>query len=104
MNGASACGWIRTSVVATTVMPVPRANSPAAAKLFRIVGREPASEDVHRRLGLRHGDALAQTGFHEQGRDDRRGRRASPGMAFSAGSAVIGSQKSVTRPTSSVPR
>ena len=28
MNGTSACGWIRTSVVGTTVMPVPRANSP----------------------------------------------------------------------------
>ena len=45
----------------------------AAANLFRKVGREPGCEHVHRRLGLRHGGALAQTGFHEQGRDDRGG-------------------------------
>ena len=29
MNGASACGWMRTSVDGTTVMPGPSANSPA---------------------------------------------------------------------------
>ena len=50
------------------------------AKLFRIVGREPASEHVHRRFGLRHGGALAQTGFHEQGRDDRRGGAQPPAL------------------------
>ncbi len=68
MTGASACGWTRTSVEATTVMPVPRRKLALAAKLIRGLGGEPACENIHRRFGLRHGDALAQTGFHEQGR------------------------------------
>ena len=44
-----------------------------AAKLIRGLGDEPPSQNIHRRLGLRERDAVAQTGFDEQGRDYRGG-------------------------------
>ena len=72
MIGASACGWIRTSLDATTVMPVPSASSPSWVLLGEF-GGEPSPEHVHRRFCLRHGDALAQTGFHEERRPYRGG-------------------------------
>ena len=68
--------------------------------------RPPAAgaEDVHRRLRLRHGDAVPQPRLDEERGSSRaaleHARRALP----IAGSAVIGSQKSVTTPMLSVPR
>src|SRR4026208_612958 len=67
MNGVSAWGWIRTSVEGTTGMPGPPGDSPCGRNRSRILGREPLREHVHRCLGLRQRDAVAQTGFHEKG-------------------------------------
>ena len=103
MNGVSAWGWIRTSVEANDRDAWAHRELALGAKLIRILGREPLREHVHRGFGLSQSDALAQTGFYEKGRDDRGASRGAK-FAKTAGTAVIGSQKSVPRPMSTVPR
>ena len=85
MNGASACGWMRTSVEANDRDARAQRKLALAAKRFRILGGEPASKDVHRRSGLRHGDALAQTRLHEQAARRSWARRAARRSARSQG-------------------
>ena len=103
MNGVSAWGWIRTSVEGTTVMPGPTANSPSVRNCIRILGREPLREHVHRRFGLRQVTPSRRRAFTRKGATIV---AASRGARFAkiAGTAVIGSQKSVPRPMSTVPR
>ena len=74
---------------------------PLPGILVRVIGRQPAPEDVHRRLRLCHGDAVLEPRLdekHRPRRDAVPARRACP----SACSAAIGSQKSVTSPMLSV--
>jgi hypothetical protein len=75
----------------------------AAANLFRQGGHEPWCEDVHRRLGSPTVARSRSRAFTKKGAMIV-GPPRIPGMAFSSHSAVTASQKSVTRPTSSVPR